>query len=62
MTQELKFAQLELSLAKHRIKLMIKQSLKHNTEMLFMFFLTFRKDQYVINEDHGKLVQFFHEN
>jgi hypothetical protein len=62
MTQELKFAQPELSLAKHRIKLMIKQSLKHNTEMLFMFFLTFRKDQYVINEDHGKLVQFFHEN
>jgi hypothetical protein len=41
---------------------MITQSLKHNTEMLFMFFLTFRKDQNIINEDHDKLVQFFHEN
>jgi hypothetical protein len=41
---------------------MITQSLKHNAKMLFMFLLTFRKDQGVINEDHDKLVQFFHEN
>jgi hypothetical protein len=40
---------------------MITQSLKHNAEVLFMFFLTFRKDQDVINEDHDKLVQLFHE-
>jgi hypothetical protein len=62
VTQELNFAQPELALAELRIELMFMQSLKHNAEMLFMFFLTFRKDQYIINEDHDKLVQFFHEN
>jgi hypothetical protein len=62
VTQELNFAQPELALAELCIKLMITQSLKHNVKMLFMFFLTFRKDQYVVNEDHDKLVQFFHEN
>jgi hypothetical protein len=41
---------------------MITQSLKHNAEMLFMLFLTFQKDQDVINEAHDKLVQLFHEN
>jgi hypothetical protein len=30
--------------------------------MLFMLYLTFRKDQVVIYEDHDKLVQLFHEN
>jgi hypothetical protein len=30
--------------------------------MFFMLFLTFRKDQDVIYEDHDKLVQLFHEN
>jgi hypothetical protein len=30
--------------------------------MLFMLFLTLRKDQDVINEDHDKLVQLLHEN
>jgi hypothetical protein len=56
MTQELNFAQPELALGELRIKLMITQSLKHNAEMLFMLFLTLRKDQDVINEDHNKLV------
>jgi CDP-glycerol glycerophosphotransferase (TagB/SpsB family) len=41
---------------------MITQSLKHNAEMLFMLFLTLRKYQDVIYEDHDKLVQVFHEN
>jgi hypothetical protein len=41
---------------------MITQSPKYNAEMLFMLFLTLRKDQDVINEDHDKLVQLFHEN
>jgi hypothetical protein len=41
---------------------MITQSLKYNAEMFFMFFPTLRKDQDVINEDHDKLVQLFHEN
>jgi hypothetical protein len=62
MTQELNFTQPELTLAELRIKLMITQSLKHNTEMLFMLFLTLRKEQDVINEDHDKLVHLFHEN
>jgi hypothetical protein len=35
---------------------MITQSLKYNTEVLFMLFPTLRKDQDVVNEDHGKLV------
>jgi hypothetical protein len=62
MTQELNFVQPELALAELHIKLMITQSLKHNTEILFMLFLTLRKDQDVINEDHDKLVHLFHEN
>jgi hypothetical protein len=59
MTQELNFVQPELALAKHCIKLMITQLRKHNTEMLF---LTLRKDQDDVNEDHDKLVHLFHEN
>jgi hypothetical protein len=62
VTQQLNFAQPELALAELCIELMITQSLKHNAKMLFMFFLTFRKDQDIINEDHDKLVQFLHEN
>jgi hypothetical protein len=62
MTRELNFAQPELALGEHCINLMITQSLNHNAEMLFMLFLTLRKDQDVINEDHNKLVQLFHEN
>jgi hypothetical protein len=60
MTQELNFTQPELTLAELRIKLMITQSLKHNTKILFMLF--HRKEQDVINEDHNKLVHLFHEN
>jgi hypothetical protein len=41
---------------------MITQSLKHKAEMLFLLFLTLRKDQDVIYEDRNKLVQLFHEN
>jgi hypothetical protein len=62
MTQELNFAQPELALAEIRIKLMITQLQKHTAEMLFMLFLTLRKDQDVINEDHNKLIHLFHEN
>jgi hypothetical protein len=62
VTHKLNFGQLELALAEFCIQLMITQSLKHNVEMLFMLFLTLRKDQDVINEDHDKLVQLFHEN
>jgi hypothetical protein len=62
VTQEWNFAQLGLTLAKLRIELMITQSLKNNAEMLFMLFLALVVDQDVVNEDHDKLVQLFHEN
>jgi hypothetical protein len=62
VTQELNFSQPELALTELHIQLMITQSLKHNAEMLFMLFLTLRKDQDVINENHDKLIQLFHEN
>jgi hypothetical protein len=62
MTYELNFGQPKLALAELHIQLMITQSLKYNAEMLFMFLPTLRKDQDVINEDHDKLVQLFHEN
>jgi hypothetical protein len=62
MTQELNFTQPELAFAKLRINLMITQSLKRSAKMLFIFFLTLRKEQDVINEDHDKLVYLFHEN
>jgi hypothetical protein len=32
------------------------QLLKHSVEMLFMLFLTLRKDQDIVNEDHDNLV------
>jgi hypothetical protein len=62
VTQEWNFAQLELIVAELHIELVITQSLKHNTKMLFMFFLALRKDQDVVNKDHDNLVQLFHEN
>jgi hypothetical protein len=62
VTQKLNFGQPELTLAEFCIQLMITQLLKHNVEMLLMLFLTLRKDQDIINEDHDKLVQLFHEN
>jgi hypothetical protein len=42
----------EFTLAKLSIKLMVSQSLKHDSEMLYM---------YVANEDHKKLVHVQHE-
>jgi hypothetical protein len=62
VTQELNFSQSKLALAELHIQLMIMQPLKHNTEMLFMLFLTFRKDQDAIYEDHDKFVHLFYEN
>jgi ABC-type lipoprotein export system ATPase subunit len=61
VTHEWNFTQLELTLVVLGIELMIMQSLKHNVEMPFMLFLVLRIDQDVINEDHAKLVQLYHE-
>jgi hypothetical protein len=62
VTQELNFGQPELTLAELLIQLMITQLLKHDAEMLFMLFLTLKKDQDVVYKDHDKLVQLFHKN
>jgi hypothetical protein len=56
VTQELNFGHPKLAHAELHIQLMITQSLKHNKEMLLMLFLTLRKDQDAINEDHDKHV------
>jgi hypothetical protein len=40
---------------------MIPQSLKHESQMPFMFFCTLQVNEYVINKDHGKPVQPWHE-
>jgi hypothetical protein len=61
MTQEWNFTQPELTLAILHIELMITQSLMDNAKMPFILFLVLRKDQDIINEDHDKLVQLFHE-
>jgi hypothetical protein len=45
VTQKLNFGQPELALAEFCIQLIITQSLKHSVEMLFMLFLTLRKNK-----------------
>jgi hypothetical protein len=55
------FLQPENTLAEFGIEAMIPKSLQNNAEMSCMLFFTFRIDQYVINEDHDKLVQLRHE-
>jgi hypothetical protein len=40
VTQEWHFIDPELTLAELRIKLVVSQSLKHDSQMLFMFFHT----------------------
>jgi hypothetical protein len=36
---------------------MVAKSLQDNMKMLLMLFLILRVDQYIVNEDHDKLVQ-----
>jgi hypothetical protein len=40
---------------------MVSQLLKHDSEMLFMFFRTLRIYKYVVDEDNNKLVQLRHD-
>jgi hypothetical protein len=40
---------------------MITKLLTHNVDIPFMLFLVLRVDQDVINEDHDKLIQLYHE-
>jgi hypothetical protein len=61
VTQEWHFNNLEFTLAKLCIELMIPQPLKHDSQMLFMFYRTLRIYEYVIDEGHDKPVQLQHE-
>jgi hypothetical protein len=61
MTQELYLIDPELTHAKLHIQLMVSHLLKHDLEMLFMFFCTLRVHKDAVNEHHNKLVRLFHE-
>jgi hypothetical protein len=61
VTQEWHFINPEFTLTKLRIELMIPQSLKHSSQMLFMFYRTPQIYEYVTDEDHDKSIQLWHE-
>jgi hypothetical protein len=62
VTQEWDFLDLELTLTELGIQMMLLQTLKYNSELIFMFFHTLRIYQNVINKHHNELVQLRHEN
>jgi hypothetical protein len=62
MSKKRNFLQPESTLAKLDIELMVSKSLQNNPEMLRMLFFTLGIDQYVVNEDHDKLIQLRHEH
>jgi hypothetical protein len=62
MSKKRNFLHPESSLAKLDIELMVSKSLQNNSEILHMLFFTLGIDQDVINEDHDKLVQLWHEH
>jgi hypothetical protein len=62
VTQEWYFLDQELAFAELGIQLMLLQSLKHNSEVILMFFHTLQIYQNVVNEHHDELVQLWHEN
>jgi hypothetical protein len=55
------FLQSECTLAELGVKLMVMKSLQDNTKMFLMLFFILGVDQDIINEDHDKLVQLWHE-
>jgi hypothetical protein len=57
MTHELDFLDPELAFAELGIQLMLSQTLKYNSEVIFMLFHTLWIYQNVINEHHDKLYQ-----
>jgi hypothetical protein len=62
VTQEWYLLDPELAFIELGIQLMLSQSLKHNSEVIFMFFHTLRIYQNIVNENHDELVQLWHEN
>jgi hypothetical protein len=61
MSKKRNFLQPENTLAEFGIELMVSKSLQNNAEMSCMLIFTLGIDQDVINEDHDKLVQLWHE-
>jgi hypothetical protein len=61
MFKKRNFLQSENTLAEFGIELMISKSLQNNVEMSCMLIFTLGIDQDVVNEDHDKLVQLWHE-
>jgi hypothetical protein len=62
MSQKRNILQPECTLAEHGIELMVSKSLQNNSEMLCMLLFTLGIDQDVVNEDHDKLIQLWHEH
>jgi hypothetical protein len=62
VTQEWDFLDQEFAFAKLGIQLMLSQTLKYNSEVIFMLFHTLQIYKNVVNEHHDKLVQLRHEN
>jgi hypothetical protein len=61
MSKKRDFLQPESTLAEFGIELMVPKPLQNNVEMSRILFFTLGIDQDVINEDHDKLVQLWHE-
>jgi hypothetical protein len=61
MTKKGYFLQSECTFVELGIELMVTKSLQNNTKKLLMIFFILGVDQDVINEDHDKLVQLWHE-
>jgi hypothetical protein len=61
MPKKWNFLQPESTLAELGIELMVSKSLQNISEMLRLLLFTLGIDQDVVNEDHDKLVQLWHE-
>jgi hypothetical protein len=61
MSEKWNFLQSESTFTELGIELMVSKSLQNNSEMLHMLIFTLGIDQDVVNEEHEKLVQLWHE-
>jgi hypothetical protein len=62
VTQEWYLLDPEPTLAELGVQLMLSQTLKYNSEVIFKFFHTLRMYQNVVNEHYDELVQLWLEN
>jgi hypothetical protein len=61
MSEKRDLLQPETTLAELGIQLMFTELLQHKPKVFFMFFLTSREYQNIINEYHNKLIKILHE-